>query len=123
MKGTFYDNSGSVKDQFTIKKWVQLRRTPRIARPFYTNTTNGTNTNATNTNATGRDLNLSANSTKVDTDTSGVVIPLHPRPDDNQYSLLNGDGVSSFQDSPKINDSLQVAEKSPLMLLEMRGQN
>ena len=73
---------------------------------------NSTNTNATNTNATERILDLRANNSIINTNTTGVVFPLTSQSDDNQSSFLNGgDGISSFQDSPKINDSLQAGRE------------
>ena len=48
----------------------------------------------------------------VNTNTSAVVIPIASPLRDNQTSLLlDGDGISSPQDSPKINDSLQAGRE------------
>ena len=85
MKGTFYDNSGSIKDEFTIKK----------SDTTSSNSTNFTSfsasiANASTANSTEWKLDaLNANGTAVDLNSSVIASPLPIPSKDNQSSLLN----------------------------------
>ena len=88
MKGTFYDNSGSVKDEFTIHKSGAPAFNTTNFKSFAINNTNATTTNATeggfdipNENSSKVNLNIS--------DVSDIVTPVPFPSDDNQSSILN----------------------------------
>ena len=101
MKGTFYDNSGSVKDEFTIKK----------SGTTSSNATNVTsfsigNANVTMANATEETFQVpNENSSTVNLNISNI-IKSRPLPSyDNQSSMLNLTNSSTFVSNDSENNS------------------
>ncbi len=127
MKGTFYDNSGSVKDEFTIQKSGTNSSKSTNNTSLSNNTTKGITSNVTE----GFQA-LNANSSKVNWTLAKVPFPI----EDNKSSHINntddktvvsnasennrtkevfdntfGDGVSTSQDSPIMNASLKIGDE------------
>ena len=127
MKGTFYDNSGSAEDEFTIQKSDTIPLNATNVTSFSISSANIPAANATE----GEFDALNANGSKVNLNISGIVSPPPFLSEDNQSSLSDdntvvsngsesnttkgmanrtyGNGVGASQDSPDTNSSLQVA--------------
>ena len=102
MKGTFYDNSGSVKDEFTIHKSGAPAFNTTNFKSFAINNTNATTTNATeggfdipNENSSKVNLNIS--------DVSDIVTPVPFPSGDNQSSIMN----NTNDDNPVVSNDSQ----------------
>ena len=81
MKGTFYDNSGSIKDEFTIKKSDTTSSNSTNVTSFSTSIANASTANSTewkldalNANGTAVDLNSSAYSKSASNSLQGQSI-------------------------------------------------
>ena len=85
MKGTFYDNSGSIKDEFTIKKSDTTSSNSTNVTSFSTSIANASTANSTEWKLDA----LNANGTAVDLNSSLIASPLPIPSKDNQSILLN----------------------------------
>jgi hypothetical protein len=106
MKGTFYDNSGSVKDEFTIHK---SGTTPASnATKLKSNAINSTNVLTTNATEAGFDI-PNENSSKVNlnisdiSDIPDIVTPVPTPSGDNQSGILN----NTEGDNPVVSNDSQ----------------